>query len=78
MLKITDFGLARNINELPSKRKKLGKHNMLITACGTPGYVAPEILKQKGYDQQVDLWSCGVILYILLVYYAFISYLFFF
>lgn len=56
-IKIADFGLARFI----------AKESMMKTACGTPGYVAPEVLKNKGYDSgAVDMWSAGVILYILL------------
>lgn len=55
-LKIADFGLAKLVNN----------GSMMQTACGTPGYVAPEILKGKAYGMEVDLWSVGVIVYILL------------
>jgi len=56
-IKVADFGLARVVS---------GK-DVMKTACGTPGYVAPEILKNQGYDSgAVDIWSAGVILYILL------------
>jgi len=55
-IKITDFGLA----------KLKGTADNMTTACGTPGYVAPEVLKNEPYDKAVDLWSLGVILYILL------------
>jgi calcium/calmodulin-dependent protein kinase I len=53
-IKVTDFGLSR-FSDL-----------LMHTACGTAGYVAPEILTCKGYDKEVDMWSAGVILYILL------------
>jgi len=56
-IKIADFGLARLVSS----------KEMMKTACGTPGYVAPEVLQNKGYSSgAVDLWSAGVILYILL------------
>lgn len=57
-LKITDFGLAK----YRSSKADTG----MTTACGTPGYVAPEVLKNEPYGRAVDLWSLGVILYILL------------
>ena len=56
-LKIADVGLARVVS----------RGDMMKTTCGTPGYVAPEILENRGYDSgAVDMWSVGVILYILL------------
>jgi len=57
-IKLADFGLS----------KVLGQEVMMQTACGTPGYVAPEILQtsQSGYGKEVDMWSVGVITYILL------------
>ena len=55
-VKIADFGLATFINP---------NHDYLFKRCGTPGYVAPEVLADQKYDQKVDVFSCGVILYIL-------------
>ena len=59
-LKVTDFGLAA----LPEQLRHDG---LLHTQCGTPAYVAPEVLRKRGYDgARADLWSCGVVLYVLL------------
>lgn len=55
-VKIADFGFA----------KKVRAPQSLTTQCGTPGYVAPEILEGVAYDTMADMWSVGVILYILL------------
>ncbi|XP_053499826.1 calcium/calmodulin-dependent protein kinase IGb [Ictalurus furcatus] len=52
---ISDFGLS-----------KMEDKGIMSTACGTPGYVAPEVLAQKPYSKAVDCWSIGVITYILL------------
>ncbi|KAE8718282.1 CBL-interacting serine/threonine-protein kinase 12 [Hibiscus syriacus] len=58
-LKISDFGLS-------AVKEQIRPDGLLHTICGTPGYVAPEILARKGYDgAKVDVWSCGVILYVL-------------
>jgi len=59
-IKVTDFGLSRIIERC------VGQDEMMQTACGTPGYVAPEILKGNGYNKEIDMWSAGVIMYILL------------
>ncbi|CAN8265096.1 unnamed protein product [Cochlearia groenlandica] len=59
-LKVSDFGLSA----LP---EQLLQDGLLHTQCGTPAYVAPEILRKRGYDgAKADIWSCGVILYVLL------------
>lgn len=60
-LKVSDFGLSA----LPQQGVGL-----LHTTCGTPNYVAPEVLRKQGYDgAAADVWSCGVILYVLMAGY---------
>lgn len=60
-LKVSDFGLSA----LPKQGVGL-----LHTTCGTPNYVAPEVLSNQGYDgAAADVWSCGVILYVLMAGY---------
>lgn len=62
-LKVTDFGLSALVD---CKRQD----GLLHTTCGTPAYVAPEVLHKKGYDgEKADIWSCGVILFVLLAGY---------
>ncbi|XP_020208939.1 CBL-interacting serine/threonine-protein kinase 6 [Cajanus cajan] len=59
-LKVTDFGLS-------TFSEHLRHDGLLHTTCGTPAYVAPEVIGKKGYDgAKADIWSCGVILYVLL------------
>lgn len=54
-IKLADFGLSEKEN----------KKDLLFKRCGTPGYVAPEVLEDKKYDHKCDIYSAGVILYIL-------------
>jgi calcium-dependent protein kinase len=55
-MKIADFGLASFIQ----------RGEFLYLRCGSPGYVAPELLEDKGYYSKADVFSAGVILYVLL------------
>uniref|UniRef100_A0A3N7F1H5 non-specific serine/threonine protein kinase n=1 Tax=Populus trichocarpa TaxID=3694 RepID=A0A3N7F1H5_POPTR len=60
-LKVSDFGLSA------LRQKGVG---LLHTTCGTPNYVAPEVLGHQGYDgAAADVWSCGVILFVLMAGY---------
>ena len=57
-IKIGDFGLATRL-EFSDERKR--------TICGTPNYIAPEIIMgTTGYSYEVDIWSCGIICFALL------------
>ncbi|KAL0282407.1 UNVERIFIED_CONTAM: CBL-interacting serine/threonine-protein kinase [Sesamum angustifolium] len=63
VLKVSDFGLS-------AFAKQVREDGLLHTACGTPNYVAPEVLTDKGYDgTSSDVWSCGVILFVLMAGY---------
>jgi len=58
-LKLADFGFSNLVCA--------AGHKLMFTECGTPGYMAPEMLKNKGYDgMKADIWACGVILFIML------------
>jgi serine/threonine protein kinase len=62
-LKVSDFGLS-------ALSQQIKDDGLLHTTCGTPNYVAPEVLEDQGYDgAMADLWSCGVILFVLLAGY---------
>lgn len=69
-VKIADFDLAVQISSTESddeEDRSLPQHqNFLRTRCGTSGYMAPEILRREPYGKAVDIWSVGVILFIML------------
>jgi len=57
-LKLGDFGLAAWLLE---------NNEWRYTVCGTPNYIAPEILGKKGHGYKVDIWCVGIIIYTLLL-----------
>lgn len=59
IVKIADFGLSKIQSD----------EDLLSTSCGTPGYVAPEVLLCESYNESVDMWGIGIITYILLAGY---------
>ena len=54
-IKLTDFGLSKIVNDINKDKT--------YTICGTPEYVAPEVLLNKGYNKSADWWSLGIVLY---------------
>lgn len=58
-MKLADFGLAQRMEQ----------NIKLHLKCGTPGYMAPEVLRNKPYNEKADIYSCGSILYFMYLYY---------
>ena len=54
-IRIADFGLSKIT--VPDE--------IMMESCGTPAYVAPEVLLKKGYKKEIDMWSAGIIFYTL-------------
>ena len=54
-LKLVDFGFAKHLGGSTGNRS--------YTVCGTPDYIAPEVISGKGHNKAVDLWSLGVLIY---------------
>ena len=84
-IKLSDFGLAKISDKLYEKEDEKYKnflknknneknnkmtHNKNFSCVGTAYYVAPEVLKKKGYDKDIDWWSVGIIFFEMLVGYA--------
>lgn len=63
-VKLCDFGLSSFIDRALASSN--GTDKTMNTMIGTPGYVAPEVIKREPYGPPVDMWSCGVVLYVML------------
>merc|ERR1711964_494452 len=59
-IKISDFGLAKQSKDYPRRLPR--SHSV----CGSDFYLAPEVIKQEEYGREIDIWSLGVISYVLL------------
>ncbi|XP_073411193.1 microtubule-associated serine/threonine-protein kinase 3-like [Dendrobates tinctorius] len=74
-IKVTDFGLSKlgvmmpNTNTYKPSAEDISREFQDHEFCGTPGYIAPEVILMKGYGRPVDWWAMGIILYELLMGY---------
>ncbi len=53
-IKLTDFGLSKS---------NANSENLTFTVCGTPEYIAPEVVKNRGHNRNIDNWSLGILLF---------------
>ncbi len=57
IVKVSDFGMAKVLDN---------RTHLMSTVCGTPAYLAPEVIMNMKYDCTCDIWSLGVVLYVML------------
>lgn len=70
-LKLSDFGLCKHMGQHyemavpynPAAKPEASRRQLAYSTVGTPDYIAPEVFSQKGYNELVDWWSVGVILF---------------